>query len=260
MAHPSLKLALHAHRPARVVGLGQLCHPKFVELIGHVGGYDAVWFDQEHVGLTIPQIEEASRAARAAGIASFVRLTATDYATVMRALEAGSGGIMAAMVRQIDEVHDLVRWTRFHPIGERGINGTGVDAHYGQLPLADYLREANERIVLGVQIEHADAVDIVEQIAAVEHVDFLFIGPADLSQSLGIPGEWEHPRLWAAIERVAAACRAAGRVWGILPLGPAHARRCRDLGCRLFSIGLDMWILARGVQAFKREYADLFED
>lgn len=258
MTHPSLKLALHGQRPTRVVGLGQLCHPKFVELIGLLGGYDAVWFDQEHGGLTITQIEEASRACRAAGLASFVRLTATDYATVMRALEAGAGGVMAAMVRRVEEVRDLVRWTRFHPHGERGINGTGVDGRYGQMKLADYLREANERTVLGVQIEHADAVAAVEEIAAVEHVDFLFVGPADLSQSLGIPGEWEHPRLWAAIERVARACQSAGRVWGILPLCPDHARRCRDLGCRLFSIGLDMWILARGVQAYQREYADLF--
>lgn len=254
----SLRQALALPRPARVVGLGQLCYPKIVELVGALGGYDAVWFDQEHAGLTLGQIEEATRAARAAGIDSFVRLTATDYATVMRVLEAGAGGLMAAMIRSVEEVHTLVRWARFHPLGERGINGTGVDAGYGLTPLRDYLTSANRRVVLGVQIEHADAVAVVEQIAAIEQVDFLFIGPADLSQSLGIPGEWEHPRLWQAIERVARACGDAGRPWGILPLGPEHARRCRDLGCRLFSVGLDVWIVARGIQAIQTDYADLF--
>src|SRR5262249_59933787 len=86
-------------RSVRVCALGQLCHPKLVEMIGWHGGFDAVWLDQEHVGLTVPQLEEASRAARAVGLDAFVRLNATDYATVMRAFEAGAGGVMAAMVR-----------------------------------------------------------------------------------------------------------------------------------------------------------------
>ena len=83
----------------RVFGVGQLCHPKIVEMIGYHGGFHAVWLDQEHAGLTLDQIEQAARAARASGIGSFVRLTATDYATVMRPLEAGAGGIMAAQVK-----------------------------------------------------------------------------------------------------------------------------------------------------------------
>ena len=95
----SLKALLAQERVLRVCLLGQLCSAKLVEIIAWQGGYDAVWFDQEHVGLTIPQIEEAARAARATGLASFVRLNATDYATVMRPLEAGAGGIMASMVK-----------------------------------------------------------------------------------------------------------------------------------------------------------------
>src|SRR5436305_14229084 len=91
-----LKELLAQGKLVRVFGIGQLCHPKIVEIVGQHGGYDAVWLDQEHVGLTIPQIEEAARAARGVGLDSFVRLYATDYATVMRPLEAGAGGIMAA--------------------------------------------------------------------------------------------------------------------------------------------------------------------
>src|SRR5947209_19075845 len=94
-----LKALLAQGRLVRVFALGQLCHPKLVELIAWQGGFDAVWLDQEHGGLSIAQIEEAARAARGCGLDSFVRLTAPDYATVMPPLEAGPGAGMAAMVR-----------------------------------------------------------------------------------------------------------------------------------------------------------------
>src|SRR4029453_10154377 len=119
------------------------------------GGFDAVWLDQEHAGLTTQQIEEAARAARGVGLDSFVRLNATDYATVMRPLEAGAGGIMAAQVRSASEVADVVRWAKFHPEGLRGVNGTGVDGRYGTLPLAEYFRQSNARTFIAIQIEHA---------------------------------------------------------------------------------------------------------
>ena len=93
-----IKKLLAENKLVRVFCAGQLCSPKLVEIIGFQGGYDAVWLDQEHVGLTIPQIEDAARAARGVGLDSFVRLTATDYATVMRPLEAGAGGVMASMI------------------------------------------------------------------------------------------------------------------------------------------------------------------
>ena len=250
-----LKHALAQGKVVFVFGLGQLCHPKVVEIIGLNGGFDAVWLDQEHAGLSIAQLEEAARAARATGLSSFARLAATDYATVMRPLEAGVGGVMAAQVRSAAEAADVVRWAKFHPLGLRGVNGTGVDGRYGTLPLTEYLRRANDETFVAIQIEHADAVEEVEKIAALPGVDVLFIGPADLGQSLGVPGEWEHPRLWQAVERVARAARAHGVAWAILPPSPAYAERCVALGCRMLSVGLDVWALQRGLRSFLDEYA-----
>jgi 4-hydroxy-2-oxoheptanedioate aldolase len=249
-----LKQALAQGRLVKVFGMGQLCHPKIVEIIGLEGGFDAVWLDQEHAGLTIAQLEEAARAARAVGLDSFARLTATDYATVMRPLEAGVGGVMAAQVRSAAQAADVVRWAKFHPLGLRGVNGTGVDGRYGTLPLRDYLRRANDETFVAIQIEHADAVEEVEQIAALPGVDVLFIGPADLSQSMGIPAEWDNPRLTRAIERVARAAKAAGIHWAILPFNPTQARRCVELGCRMLSIGMDVWALQRGLRSWLAEY------
>src|SRR5207302_1261256 len=110
----------------------------------------------------------------------------------------------------------------------RGVNGTGVDGRYGTLPLSEYFRRANAETFVAIQIEHVDAVEEVEKIAALKGVDMLFIGPADLSQSMGVPGDWEHTRVWRAIERVARAASAHGIHWAILPPHAAYARRCVD--------------------------------
>lgn len=253
-----LKALLAGERVLRVFALGHLYSPKLVEMIGWHGGFDAVWLDQEHAGLTMTQTEEATRAARGVGLDSFVRLNATDYATVMRALEAGAGGVMASMVRSARQTEEVVSWAKFHPRGRRGVNGTGVDGRYGADAGVDYMRRANAETVVAVQIEHIDAVEDVERIAAVPDLDFLFIGPADLSQSMGIPGEWEHPRMWEAVERTARAASANRLAWAILPRDAAHARRCVDLGCRMLSIGMDAWAFQKGLKAIQSDYAEFF--
>src|SRR6516165_9449791 len=148
-----LKESLAQGKLVRVFGLGQLCHPKIVEMVGFQGGYDAVWLDQEHAGISTAQIEEAARAARGCGLDSFVRLAATDYATVMRPLEAGAGGVMAAQVRSARQVEEVMTWAKFHPRGLRGVNGTGADGRYGTVPVADYFRRSNAETVVAVQIE-----------------------------------------------------------------------------------------------------------
>lgn len=253
-----LKELLAQNKLVRVFGLGQLCHPKLVEMIGLQGGYDAVWLDQEHVGLTIEQIEQAARAARASGLDSFVRLTATDYATVMRPLEAGAGGVMAAQIRNARQAEEVVYWAKFQPRGLRGVNGSGVDGRYGTLPLAEYMRRANAETFIAIQIEHIEAVEDVERIAAIPDVDVLFVGPADLSQSMGLSGEWDHPRIWQALERVAGAAQKHGIHWAILPISPAYARRCVDLGCRMLSLTMDVWAVQKGLKVLRSEYGDFF--
>jgi 2-keto-3-deoxy-L-rhamnonate aldolase RhmA len=192
------------------------------------------------------------------GLDSFVRLNATDYATVMRPLEAGAGGIMASMIRSTRQAQDVLHWARFHPQGGRGVNGTGVDGGYGSVPSAEYFRRANAETVVALQLAHADAVEEVETIAALPGLDFLFVGPADLSQSLGLPGDWNHPRMWKAVERVARAAADNKVPWAVLPCDAAYARRCVEMGCRMLSLGLDMIFFQRGVTAYKAEYEEFF--
>ena len=99
----------------------------------------------------------------------------------------------------------------------------------------------------------------VEQIAAIKDVDLLFIGPADLSQSLGIPGEWGHPRLWQAIAKVAQAAGKHSIHWAILPPDLPYARRCVEMGCRMLSLGMDVWIVQKGLKTSRADYAEYFQ-
>src|SRR5260370_40651249 len=132
---------------------------------------------------------------------------------------------MAAEGRSARQGEEIVQWAKFHPRGLRGINNSGIDGGYGTIPFADYLRKANAETFIAIQIEHVDALEEVEAIAAVKDVDVLFVGPADLSQSMGLPGEGNHPRLWNGLERVAAAAKTHVIHWAILPPVPSHQLR-----------------------------------
>lgn len=253
-----IKELLGQGKLVKVFGLGQLCYPKIIEILGFHGGYDAVWLDQEHAGISTAQIEEATRAARSVGLDSFVRLAPTDYASVMRPLEAGAGGVMAAQVRTAAQAAEVVNWAKFYPDGLRGVNSGGIDGRYGTMPLREYMPLMNQETFVAIQIEHAQAVAEIDQIASLKNVDVLFIGPADLAQSMGLPGEYaSHPKVWQAIERVAEAARKHKVHWAILPPNMEVAKRCFDLGCRMLSLGMDIWGVHRGIKAFKEEYAEL---
>src|SRR3954471_7064377 len=256
---PRIKELLAGGRTVRMFGLGQLLAPKLVEIVGEHGGFDALWLDFEHAGITMQQVELATMAARAYGMDHFVRLPATDYATVMRPLEAGAGGVMVSMVRSPAEAEQAVRWAKFWPRGERGMNGGNRDGRFGLTPMADYAARANAETFVGIQIETPGAIAGVAEIAAIPDVDLLFVGPADLSQVMGIPGEFENPRCLETIERIARACADAGKPWGIVPRGPEYAERMRGWGCRMFVLGFDIHTVHAGVRATKDRYRSFFE-
>ena len=207
--------------------------PKLIEIVGEHGEFDAFWLDAEHAGITMKEIELATLAARVHDMDSFVRLPATDYATIMRPLEAGAGGLMISMVRSAAEAEQAVRWAKFWPRGERGLNGGNRDGRFGLTPLAEYAAAVNASTFIGVQIETAGALAEAAAIAAIPDVDLLFVGPSDLSQVLGVPGDFENPKCLEAIESIATASAQAGKPWGVFSRGPDYAERMRRMGCQI---------------------------
>lgn len=255
---PRIKELLADGEVVRLFGVGQLCSPKLVEIVAENGGFDGIWIDHEHGGLGMIDYELATMAARAYGLDHFVRLPATDYASIMRPLEAGANGVMVSMVQDAAEADQAVRWAKFWPRGERGMNGGNRDGRYGLTPIADYAREANERTFVGIQIETAGALASVAEIARVPDVDLIFVGPADLSQVLGVPGDFENPKCLAAIEGIAQACADAKKPWGIVPRGGEYADRMRGWGCQMFVLGFDIHAVHAGLRATKERYRGFF--
>src|SRR5690606_589096 len=121
------------------------------------------------------------------------------------------------------------------PEGSRGLNNGGYDAGFGKLPLGEFARKANENVFVAIQIETRGALEQSEDIAAIPGVDLLFVGPADLSQALGVTGEFFHPDCLEAIDAVAEACRRHGKHWGAVSIGRDHAKMMLEKGCRLLS-------------------------
>lgn len=243
----------------RLFGVGQLYSPKLIEIVGRHGGFDGLWIDAEHAGLSMSEIAIATLTANASGLDHFVRMPPTDYANVMRTLEAGSHGLMFSMMKRPEDVEQAVRWAKFWPRGERGLNGGNRDGDFGLEPIDEYVRRANAETFIGVQIETASAIATAAEIAAIPDVDLLFVGPADISQVLGIPGDFENPRCLQTIQGIARDCEQAGKPWGIVPRGPDYARRMADWGCRMFVLGFDHQALHAGIRASRERYGALFE-
>lgn len=258
MSTPSLKQRLQQGENVNVFAIGRAYHPNQIEMYAIHGGFQGFWIDHEHSGFTVEEMEVAATAGRACGLDCFVRIAPTDYALVTRCLESGAGGVMAAQINSAAEAERFVQWCKFAPRGTRGLNSGGYDGRFGNLPLADFCRQANERSFVAIQIETRSAVDACEDIAAIDGVDLLFIGPADLSQALGVTGEFLHPVCVDAIRRVAAACQRQGKALGAVTLGPEHAQLLRDHGCQMLSPTNDVRTFNAGIQAIKQRFQGLF--
>ncbi|MGH8927808.1 MAG: HpcH/HpaI aldolase family protein, partial [Acidimicrobiia bacterium] len=152
----------------------------------------------------------------------------------------------------------FVRWAKFAPRGHRGLNPLGYDGGFGAVQLAEFTARSNRDTFVAVQIETAGAVDDLEAIAAVEGVDLLFVGPSDLSQALGVIGDFMHERCIEVIDRLAAACRANGKQWGAVTPTPAYASMVVEKGCALISPANDVKLVGAGLTAVKAEYSDLW--
>ncbi|HUY89136.1 MAG TPA: aldolase/citrate lyase family protein [Pirellulales bacterium] len=242
----------------RIFAAGRLLSPVTIDLYALAGGFHGFWMDQEHVGIGYQEIQAAAVAARANGFDQFVRMAPTNYAQATQNLEAGAAGLMAAQIRSAAHAEEFVAWTKFAPRGWRGMNTSGRDADYTHRTQAEFAERANREHLILIQIETASAVGEVDAIAAIDGVDLLFVGPADLSQSLGVLGQLSHARVWEAIDAVAAACKRHGKHWGVVPADPAFAEKAYDKGCRLLSLNTDILAMRRGIEAAKTAFAKLF--
>ena len=242
----------------RVFAIGRLVHPVVLDLYGMIGGFHGFWADQEHAGLTYEQVVLASACARANDFDFFVRMAPTNYAQVTQNLEAGAGGVMAAMITSAEHAEQFVQWAKFAPRGQRGLNSSGRDGHYTGRTQAQMIEHCNQESFVAIQIETLGALDEVDRIAAIDGVDLVFVGPSDLSQSLGVAGQFDHDKLWEAYRAVSQACESHGVAWATIGVNPSFSQRALDLGCRMLNFGNDANALRRGIETTKQAFSDFF--
>ncbi len=240
----------------RCAGMSRLTDPWLAELIGRLG-FDVIWLDMEHRPFGYEIVDPISLACRSTGIDLMVRILKTGYSSPMRVLEFGANGVMVPHCRSVEEARQWVDWVRFPPLGKRGFDGAGADADYMLADPLEHLRHGNEEVFLTLQIEDREAVDQVEEIVAVEGVDMLFVGPADLTISYGVPMQTGHPSVQKAIDRVAAACAKHGKWWGMPTGTPEAAQALLDRGARFVTCGGDHGFLVNGFRDSVKEFSGL---
>jgi len=256
----TLKQRIQAGDRLLVFAVGRMFHPNIVHYLGMTGDFDGLWIDYEHGGLSTGQIEVAISAGRAHGLEAFIRVPPTDYATVTRCFESGACGVMAAQIHSAQQAEEFVQWAKFAPRGHRGLNPLGYDGRFGSIPLREFTDRANRDTFVVVQIETAQSVEEADAIAAIDGVDVLFVGPSDLSQALGVMGDFTHQRCLDALDSVSAACRAHGKHWGAVTPDPAYAAMLIDKGCTLISPTNDVALVTGGLKRLKEMYKNLWHD
>ena len=228
-----------------------LCSNLAAEVI--VGaGFDWILLDTEHAPNDLMEVVSQLQAMTGGGAAPVVRPAWNDLVLIKRILDAGAQSLLVPLVQTADEARAAVAATRYPPRGVRGVASIHRGNRFARVK--DYFQRAHEEICVIVQIETRAALENIEAIAAVEGVDGLFIGPSDLSASLGHLGDAAHPEVRAAIEAAGRRIRHSGKAAGILAPAEADARHWLANGFNLVAVGSDLNLLARTSEALAAKF------
>lgn len=204
-----------------------------VELLA-LAGFDFVVIDVEHGFFSIESVAASVLACDGAGIAAIVRAPSALSEQVGRYLDSGAAGTLLPRVESVAMASAAIEPLKFAPAGKRGLGGVRANL-YATMPLADFVRKANEETLVAVQIEREGALEDLDEIADLAGVDVLYVGPNDLSQALGAPGDTTSERFRSSLARVASEAARAGKVAGIMVGNRDQIPALRSLGYRFFT-------------------------
>lgn len=219
-------------------------------------GAEFAVFDMEHTGWSVETIRMLLATTPMHEIVPLVRVPATEYHFIARILDSGGMGIMVPMVETPAQAATIVASAKYPPLGRRGAAfGVAHDDYTGG-DIVEKIHSANSQVLLIAQIETATGVRHVDEIGAVPGIDVLWIGHFDLTISMGIPGQFDHPQYLEAVGHVLDACRRHGKVPGIMCADVAGGKKLLDQGFRMIAYGGDLWLyqtaLREGVAALQR--------
>jgi 4-hydroxy-2-oxoheptanedioate aldolase len=215
-------------------------------------GFDWILLDTEHSPNDLESVLQQLQAAAPYPTHPVVRVPWNDMVTIKRYLDIGAQSLLIPYVQNAEEAKAAVAYTRYPPAGVRGVAGATRATRFGRVK--DYARRAHEEICVLVQVETQIALDNLEKIAAVDGVDGVFIGPADLHASLGYTGETNNSKVMPVIDDAIRRIRKAGNAPGILTGVEADARRWLECGGLFVAVGADTGVLARGTEALAAKF------
>jgi 4-hydroxy-2-oxoheptanedioate aldolase len=215
-------------------------------------GFDWLLIDTEHSPNELPMVLSQLHAMSAYPTHAVVRPAWNDMVLMKRILDIGAQTLLVPYVQNAEQARAAVASTRYPPVGQRGVSGISRASRFGRVK--GYTARAHEELCVLVQVESREALSHIEDMARVEGVDGIFIGPSDLAADMGHPGQAAHAEVQAAIEDGLTRIRKAGKPAGILTLDETKARRYLDLGATFVAVGLDIEILSRGSQALAARF------
>jgi 4-hydroxy-2-oxoheptanedioate aldolase len=222
--------------------------PPIVELLG-LAGFDFAVIDCEHGPIDRDQCEQLVRASLSTEISVLIRVAEHSSAAIMaQPLDQGAAGIHVPHVTSAEMARSVVQATRYHPLGERGIQPYVRAASYRSFATAEYLTTANDETLLVAQVEGTEGIGNLESILHVEGIDCAFVGPYDLSQSLGIPGQVRDVRVKEAISSAAAMATRLGKRLGTYCDDAESANEYRELGVSYLTVNIDAGMFLAGAQ------------
>lgn len=256
---PSINLFKHALAAGQAqIGLwSAFPSPYVTELLGG-SGYDWIMLDTEHSPNDVPQVMAQLQALDASQqtrpTSAVVRPAWNDAVLIKRYLDIGAQTLLIPFVQNAQEAQAAVDAMRYAPSGIRGMGGSTRASNFGRD--TRYIADAQQELCLLVQVETKEALDQIEAIAALDGVDGIFIGPADLSASMGYPGQPRHPEVDAAINDAIRRIRKAGKAPGILMVDETRARECLALGAQFVAVSMDLILLRTAADGVAAKFKD----
>jgi 4-hydroxy-2-oxoheptanedioate aldolase len=225
--------------------------PAFIEIIGY-GGFDFVIIDLEHGPNSVQSAQNLIRAAQVVNLFPVVRVKEFDLSVIGEALDVGAGGVQVPQITDPESANGSVRRAKFAPEGSRGVCRFVRAAGYSAMDRFDYFRKANDTLVV-LQLEGKEAVARLEGIVGTKGIDVLFIGPYDLSQSLGVPGEVDHPLVEGKMRDIVSRCARGGVIVGTFVDTIESARKWSALGVRYLAYSVDVGLFYEKCAAVVRD-------
>jgi 4-hydroxy-2-oxoheptanedioate aldolase len=220
--------------------------PLTAEIVG-LAGFDWVLIDLEHGAGNEKDVLSQLQALESTPTAAFVRVESADHARIAHVLDMGAEGVMCPKVNNAEEAKKVINGLHYPPFGNRGVAKMVRATAFG-LNFNQYYQESKENILGIVQIETKESLNHLDEIAAVEGVDVLFIGPADLSMELGIFEQFDNPIFLNAVKNIVQAAKNAGKATGILFFNPNDYKKYHDMGIRFIACGADATFVANGAR------------